>query len=755
MQVALIEAFPIESVKGESFAVRDMSPDLAAGVRTLMSKVPVVVHLDTEEQPQLPFPVKYNPPIFTEAEAGLYQATSLHNRSFEIDARALPSSVTDAYGNTYGHFSLKGGNFSWPGLFESATASSGQIPHGLQETDYIERILKASQIMRANGLPTEYVIAASEPSMIYFADPRKRTGEGVLMGRREYGARIASEAWASLPKELQTMEELTKLNRAVNGKAFIVTLRATVSPYRIQDVFSEMSTLHQKLGMVIGGEVHKFSLYSGEDDEEILRHRDQILLSRLGVEGQNDLDEHLTDAVANTARQLATMHKVGIAHRYPWIGNVDIHGNLLDLDSVYGEPLGFGDIKIGPTEMAKDILYFIESFVDGKQRLSASEGWRKRTDRDEFISVFVKHYKDTMAGGGEYGYSADDVFDALLLEFNENSHSSIGAYFENTIDAYDQKRIFELTGKNTAELAVSIEHESVALVEAALERIKASSKALLCDALVDICMLAPDNAYECDITDAKHFKQIYSKLLKKGYGECSIGEIENYCSEAVTAFFNDQLGQVDGLAVEAKSAIAMQITNSPEVQNKVQEILGELLFEHQTTVIDELTRVYDEVMGAKDTLLGSPQPANILNARNEMIFVARNATSDTLGEVFADMSRVSVRSPFQDTSEADQFNYTFTHLTDEGEEVVQVVWFDYGLSYVEGYNTDQEGDSSGLQLAQPENDLLLVVQEDITGNRNFVFYTNDRVVLERYEHDPSVLINKVPHHQYDQLRIDF
>ena len=94
----------------------------------------------------------------------LRKISSNHGRSYEfVTGKESSVTFTDEYGNIYTSITTKGNNLTQPHIRMSGITPSGIEFYGLQDSDSMVRALRASEVLRSNGIPTEHFIKVIEP----------------------------------------------------------------------------------------------------------------------------------------------------------------------------------------------------------------------------------------------------------------------------------------------------------------------------------------------------------------------------------------------------------------------------------------------------------------------------------------------------------------------------------------------------------------------------------------------------------------
>jgi hypothetical protein len=338
-----LESYVIDSVKDQELP-RDipglpLTPEL---LNSLLSNIPAVLADPAQEQPSLPYndttpDIDPESLIFT-----LKQPSSSHKRSFELTSHGARNPWSDEYGNQYGAMTIKGNNFSNPGIHEHPTASEGYIAWGLQESAIIERVLRASDIMRQRGISTEYIVGLSEPQSYPWPtiEPGVDATENIPL--REYKRRLIDNYWKALPDNERSAEDLADLYEKFETMTFYNSVRATDTAYRLSDLMFS-ADVRQEVFELINKEYlpdHSAPLDPTTKDGQI-----------------RYLNEYFVPSVA---RNLARLHP-GLAHGFANSLNLTALGGIVDLDSVHGEPIGLGDEPATPFEQAMDVIGVLEA----------------------------------------------------------------------------------------------------------------------------------------------------------------------------------------------------------------------------------------------------------------------------------------------------------------------------------------------------------------------------------------------------------
>lgn len=301
-----------------------------------MNQVSLGSQLDTDE------PLVFTKPRSVEgydpSTVTLRQPSNAHQRSFELHGDAFSEPWCDEHGNRYGAFTLKGNNFSNPGVMRHPTAVDEYIAWGLQESKIIERVLKASEVLRKRNVSTEYIVGLAEPQTYPYANLGFQTTAYDLLPLAEYRRRIVERHWKSLPKDQQSFDTLVDMQSKFNDMTFYISMRATDSAYR----FDDLTGGNKKRRQEVYDEINKYWLLPDEEP--------------LSANNREDWARYTQKYLARPfGENLARLH-VDLAHDFLHGLNITALGGIVDLDSVHGESLGFGDEPIDNVDRAKDFL---------------------------------------------------------------------------------------------------------------------------------------------------------------------------------------------------------------------------------------------------------------------------------------------------------------------------------------------------------------------------------------------------------------
>ena len=347
--------------------------------------IDVIVHHDVQGSPidreGFPFDLSSTtiPGIVAETLANhplpLSQISSLHARSYEIGAGISPVALWgDKYGNRYTSVTFKGNNFSKPGVMKSATAPSGFIPYGLQEGDALYRVAQASALLRRHRIPTEWIVGFFEPTEMPFnGDERNR------LTQQDYKRKLVEVAIRG-----SDADEAATVRDAIMPMKFYVTARAMEIGDRPFDFSADETAddVKKRLDKI-------FSVYN-------LTHRTDPEFQALDAARTDDMIYYFSSLLPRLrGANLARLHQIGIAHRFPVYGNTTALGGIIDLDSAHGEPLGVGDPPIDESDVFNDMLHAFDPDYELSVLIHLQTLFPDEINVAELYSVSIQEFIDS------------------------------------------------------------------------------------------------------------------------------------------------------------------------------------------------------------------------------------------------------------------------------------------------------------------------------------------------------------------------
>ncbi len=323
---------------------------------TLIGHTPAVTsEYDGFCQPQMQFNTDELPDW---DETVLYPAgrlDTIHGRNLEVLAARV--AIEDQFGNHFQSICIKGSDLSGPALIESPTASRDYIIHGLQESLVMERVIRASQVLREHGVETEYIcgLVLPESFPVDTGDPEKRGLDGLsrqslpqLLERLATRYAQGGENAGKTPLEVKA--DMIELFQDCD---YLVTYRAMDCPYRFGELADE-------------GKFEAFLKFIAQNNDgpELDKYLEEI----------DPVTYLMCDLIPNLAVNVAKMHKIGrteadsddstregVTHGFLHANNISALGSIIDLDSCKGIALGLGDKVPTQKQFFRDIRQCIQS----------------------------------------------------------------------------------------------------------------------------------------------------------------------------------------------------------------------------------------------------------------------------------------------------------------------------------------------------------------------------------------------------------
>ena len=338
-----VETFLITSIKDTQVPHETPGfPELPNVVKEVLNNCPVISDC-TEHEDKNQIILNFDSSSNLGSQWGsspyyLEQASPKHVRSTILKGGLADREWQDEYGNFYSCLTLKGNNFSHAELIETATVTDRYIGYGLQESAVIERILRASALLRQSGISTEYIVGLAEPKEFFL----RHNGMPIQSDSatlREYKQYLVNQQWRSLQEQDRTFEAYEDIAKRLDRSTYYISMRACDTPYRFDDALNNQQARKHVFELV--QELHGETLDVGSS-----------------VDWETYITKYfLPAAVGNMAK----LHSLGLAHRYPNGMNITALGGIVDLDSVHGEALELGDEPIDMRDVARDIAMLGET----------------------------------------------------------------------------------------------------------------------------------------------------------------------------------------------------------------------------------------------------------------------------------------------------------------------------------------------------------------------------------------------------------
>src|SRR3989344_4450596 len=162
----------------------------------------------------------------------LIQISPYHQRSFQLKIAGQRSVYfSDEFNNLYSSLTLKGNNLEEVKIGVGAATPTGIIFWGLQDSFAMIRILRASQLLRQNNIPTEIITRIVEPNVLPYEDS--------MVTLEEFKAKLLKRAWdkSETPEEgVPSKEDVLKVAKVLEETTFLITTRGMQVPERVEDL---------------------------------------------------------------------------------------------------------------------------------------------------------------------------------------------------------------------------------------------------------------------------------------------------------------------------------------------------------------------------------------------------------------------------------------------------------------------------------------------------------------------------------------
>lgn len=407
---------PVSSVQIESFTLEDIQ-GTKASVRQSPFKeghIPVLSCVSVEPDDN----------DYSISQSYLNTISRYHGRSYEFKLGETNTIVwSDEYGNIYTKLNTKGNNCTISGAYPSESAPSGFILYGLQESNEMVRVLKASEVLRSHHVDTEAILKVIEPAELPFKGQKiplpefkRKLVQKAWEEDASQGARCEKTGWTKVSRS-----QLPQLSIALDKMTMFITIRGVQVSERLADL--TQASNEEELLQIIG---NAFLFVNIEEQIKAKRDKDYIPES-FSIDRPEDIDKYFTEYFAKrVAHNFAKMHKLGLIHFYPHTGNISMVGSIYDLDSVRGKPLGLGDKPVTDQDIVNDVL----SFINGNNAFPAPNQIIARliTDHPErFKTNFLRHYIQEMEWKGDI-VRFSDIY-TLFGGFKEENKAELLDYY--------------------------------------------------------------------------------------------------------------------------------------------------------------------------------------------------------------------------------------------------------------------------------------------------------------------------------------
>ncbi len=274
-----------------------------------------------------------------------HRISDIHGRSFQINFGENTAVLwADQYGNIFTSLGTKGSSLEHPVAINNPQAPGNFSFYGLQDSRSISRIVIASQLMRQANIDTELIARIYEPLEFPI--------EGASLTRDQFKKRLVKDAWDRTENKagegLAEREDVPALSQSLNQTAFLITLRGMRVPERLADL-AQASPKDKEL--ILKRAITAVNVY-----ESARAKIAGTVPIKFDPDSPQSVSEYLTDYIPqNLGRNMAKLHRLGLAFRSASELNITLSGGFPDLDTVKGQALGLGDEPITKDDFANDL----------------------------------------------------------------------------------------------------------------------------------------------------------------------------------------------------------------------------------------------------------------------------------------------------------------------------------------------------------------------------------------------------------------
>lgn len=334
----------------------------------------------------------------------LVKISPIHGRSYEMrfgEARHI--FWQDEYGNLFSTITTKGNNLEEPKVLKQEVSPSGYMIYGMQDSDAMVRMLKASQLLRANHIGTEMILRVMEPQELPFGDQVVPLAEfKKLLIKQVWEQNADKDSTDDQGDGNLTREDIPSLTVALDKMTLFLTIRGLQVSERLADLAqaSDPDEIKKILSPAF--------LYANMSEKQNARRDPSYIPDSFDINKEEDRVRYLTQYLPiQIARNFATLHKLGLVHVFPHTGNISLVGSFYDLDSVQGEPLGLGDDKVTIEDIKHDLHGFLVDQSDTFPNPAFIVNMVDGIEGKNFSANFLKEYFKQMGWEGDILRFAD------------------------------------------------------------------------------------------------------------------------------------------------------------------------------------------------------------------------------------------------------------------------------------------------------------------------------------------------------------
>jgi hypothetical protein len=286
----------------------------------------------------------------------LVQTSVEHGRTFEMQFNESGYIIfEDEHNNIFGKLTTKGNNVNKTVTYKDSNAPSGFVYNGLLDSDSLVRQLRASALLREEGIDTEMIIKLMQPEALpydkkLFTIPelKKRHLDIILEGKNRKKRLLGTDK--------VTLSDLPAISKSLKDIGFFVAVRALQVNERLSD-FDLLQRGEQEKFHTILQDIFTFVNIS----EKVQALRDETYTpEHFNVDDAEDIARYFSTYLPFAIGiNYGKLHNRGLLHKFAHLGNISGVGSMYDLDSMIGEPLGLGDEEVTEKEKIDEFRYVV------------------------------------------------------------------------------------------------------------------------------------------------------------------------------------------------------------------------------------------------------------------------------------------------------------------------------------------------------------------------------------------------------------
>lgn len=709
-----IETFPLDAVKDEPVPTEIYGFEgLPEIVKNVLAECPVVLSLDSGSQLKLPFDGAFESQGAHNRVYTLRQATPEHRRSFIVEGGELGKPWQDEFDNYYGVFTLKGNNFTHSQLIETATAHDRYIGYGLQESAVIERVLRASDMLRRAGIGTEYIVGLAEPTGLQLRD-NEVTVYHQPMDVIDYKRHLAEKFWRDLPVEGQSLSQFTEIFSKLERSTFYISMRATDTAYRYSDIHQ-----YSEARRIVFEEANKRlgTQYDHNEHEDWERFTSEQFTPRL-------------------ATNMARLHALGLAHRFPNHLNISAFGSIVDLDSVHGEPLGFGDDPITAEDIARDI--FIAT-IDA-DTAGFDFHFRPKPDiLEQFLPLYFEQYQQATGAEIDPNFKVAVLSELAKYAGEQKEYHSV----------FSSNNAQEIALKELASLALNVEKKDITKdwLEYSSDQLKADIRSYISDhahTFATYMVMTLFHSFGDDMF--KYGDDMFSYCFGENAGKLNNDNIVNEAvfgrlvSNVLADSYECYVQQNTNLLLQSADDTLTPVELTELVAQQIAEVFddGQLVDSWLTSTMAEILPEFKDQLNTLTTIpdvdyvvIDEEQYNGIINVTWDNVLILESSGIPL--QSLLDYARkhsvdVTINKPvFTPLSNDVQIGPAFT--VPEGQRLIQVISDIQPDGYSVEYAVENELRAEGISADTEDQQYTVYVTVDTAGQKYFTLDINNSELI--------------------------